>query len=226
MMMQIFVKTLSGPTFILEVDPHDTIESAKEQMHKLSGIPKEYQRWISKGKQLEHGYTFKDYNITKEDTIHNVVTLRGGGVSFEFSKLEEAQVILVSPKAPKWREAVDGTNIEGRCKNSNCEAFERTVIFPVGFCAINIGDQLSLCKCPMCDTRFVPTTCGFTNCRWKYEGTLANGEIKTCDWQKAPSDKYVRFDGDSPDQTTIWTSLIIESTPSDFYEDLSVTLKK
>ncbi|CAD7679398.1 unnamed protein product [Nyctereutes procyonoides] len=60
--MQIFVKTLTGKTITLEVEPSDTIKN----------------RLIFAGKQLEDGRTLSDYNMQKESTLHLVLRLRGG----------------------------------------------------------------------------------------------------------------------------------------------------
>ena len=77
--IEVFINTLSGRTFSINVCKHDVVEDLKEKIMDKDGVPVDQQRIIFNGKQLQDHVQLSDYGIKDQCTIHLVLRLRGGG---------------------------------------------------------------------------------------------------------------------------------------------------
>lgn len=79
-LIQIFVKTLTGESIVINIHPDDTVLDLKKLIEKKKpDIKTKMQRIIYEGKQLaDDNKNLKEYNIQKEATLHLVLRLEGG----------------------------------------------------------------------------------------------------------------------------------------------------
>jgi len=76
--MIIFVKTMTGRTDTIDVNPDWLVETLKFAVCNKTFIIPHQQHLLFAGFQLEDGRTLRSYKIQKESTVHLVMNLRGG----------------------------------------------------------------------------------------------------------------------------------------------------
>uniref|UniRef100_A0A7E4VSI5 Ubiquitin-like domain-containing protein n=1 Tax=Panagrellus redivivus TaxID=6233 RepID=A0A7E4VSI5_PANRE len=127
----VFLRTLSGKTAVLDVQPTSTVADLKSAITRLEGVEAEEQRVIFGGKQLEDAeLTLADFGVEELSTLDVELRLLGGGkkrkkkVFTTPKKLKHKRKKVKLPVLKYYKVSDDG-NIERlriECTGANCGA--------------------------------------------------------------------------------------------------------
>lgn len=93
--MQLNIKTMSGRTITVEVEPDEAIESLKAKIAAQEGVPAEQQRLVFGSKQLDGRRSVADYGLGDQSTISLVLRLRGGGGSRDVDCVDDHAALWI-----------------------------------------------------------------------------------------------------------------------------------
>ncbi len=161
------VVMVQGRPIMLSMDRSDTVGALKSQLSDMRGIPRDEQRLIFAGQQLEDRRTLGSYGVDEVATIVLSRRLKGGARFVDVSATGAEQVHKWNVGAPRWRVALEGLCIEGRCRNEGCDAHDQMVVMNAEFQNFDLILNASDCECPMCRRLVVPIKPGFANCSYR-----------------------------------------------------------
>ena len=143
----------------------------------------------------------------------------GGGVPIDFADLSKGKTkeLKFDNNAPEWRKAQEGLNIFGICCNPECKAYKKEVVFMPKLIdqKFNLNDNITLIKCPICNTIIKLKTCGFWKCEYQIIGQKIEAG-RLIDFDSKPKEtKNNEFEYYDPSENgnATWTKLLIYIIP-------------
>ena len=94
--MQIFIKSLNGKTFIINIESSDSIETLKSKIQEKEGIPMDSQILIISNKVLANKKPISFYNIKSESNINLSLKIKSG-IQIKIKTLEKEITFNVGP---------------------------------------------------------------------------------------------------------------------------------
>jgi hypothetical protein len=147
----------------------------------------------------------------------------------DLSATQKAQLIKIKKEGKTRLKINRGLNLKGKCQNTDCEAYNKSVAQPFGYGEFCMLTKASLFSCPMCQEKILKKeddseySIYFVKCKWNLSGEYINTETKKR--AKVPkADNWEVIDGNeskvyAPDEagTKRWTKLDIEVVALDKY---------
>jgi len=207
-MIRIFIKDLLlGKSTPLYVSTNEKISEGKKKYGRDS-------QWSFGGLILENEKTFEDYGIEEDDNIIICDRFDGGGGFFGVNTIDvsknKTKNLGFDYSAPNYRLVSYGLNIQSKCKNKNCKAFEDVIYIQFHFVTNwNLLENIDKVRCPECNARVKPINFGFFNCKYEIEyekdedDEIKSGKISG----KSGENDFIIFD-DYSSGTAIFMKLI------------------
>ncbi|KAF0683753.1 Aste57867_24223 [Aphanomyces stellatus] len=221
-LLPLHVRAPAGQTVLVHVDASKTIAHVKTEIQVALGIPASEQRLLHGGVPLLDAHPIR---LAPHATLTLALRLRGGGGGdaramhgLVFADLANEALLRQLPLAPgpTWLHVCRGLNVEGICENDACEAYGDEVVACHEFNAFNLTAHRACC--PSCHTKFVPRTCGFYKCLWRFEGVRhGSGVHLSSEWREASGDLYHLFEA-SESNLALWLTLLVSVRPCDSHE--------
>jgi hypothetical protein len=104
--------------------------------------------------------------------VHNDYNSGDGLHIIRLDEIKPPHELLKLPNNSLWRRFAPGISLLGTCTNSNCDAYQKEVIIPIGLKNFDVlvDTNSSTAKCPQCTHYVDPSKLGFCECQWRIDG--------------------------------------------------------